>query len=83
MKKDSLTYEQEERLFFKDLSERIILDDKIMRLMTFHKVLITAHQAYFTDHALTQIAETTIQNLTGFEKGEIITQNEVTTEMVK
>ncbi|MCB0497613.1 MAG: 2-hydroxyacid dehydrogenase [Cyclobacteriaceae bacterium] len=75
-------YEQEERLFFKDLSESIILDDKIMRLMTFPNVLITAHQAYFTDNALTQIANTTVQNLTGFEKGILPEQNEVTLEMV-
>ena len=39
-------YEQEEKLFYKDLSEIVILDDKISRLMTFPDVLVTAHQAF-------------------------------------
>jgi D-lactate dehydrogenase len=76
-------YEQEEKLFFKDLSEIIILDDKISRLMTFPNVLVTAHQAYFTDNALTQIAHTTIQNLSDFENGVINPQNQVNIDMVK
>jgi D-lactate dehydrogenase len=76
-------YEQEENLFFKDLSESIIQDDKISRLMTFPNVLITAHQAYFTDNALFQISATTLQNLTDFEKGNGQKQNLVTLEMVK
>jgi len=76
-------YEQEEKLFFKDLSEIIILDDKISRLMTFPNVLITAHQAYFTDIALTQIAQTTIKNLSDFENGFIDPQNQVCINMIK
>jgi D-lactate dehydrogenase len=76
-------YEQEEKLFFKDLSEIVILDDKIARLMSFPNVLVTAHQAYFTDNALTQIANTTIQNLTDFAKGVINPQNQVCINMIK
>ena len=76
-------YEQEEKLFFKDLSEIIILDDKISRLMTFPNVLITSHQAYFTDNALTQIAQTTIQNISDFENGVIDPQNQVCRDMIK
>jgi len=76
-------YEQEEKLFFKDLSEIIIQDDKISRLMTFPNVLITAHQAYFTDNALIQISHTTMQNLTDFEKNTIHPENQVTLEMIK
>jgi D-lactate dehydrogenase len=76
-------YEQEEKLFYKDLSEMVIRDDKISRLMTFPNVLVTAHQAYFTDIALTQIAQTTIGNLTGFEKGEIDPRNLVSINMIK
>lgn len=76
-------YEQEEKLFFKDLSDLIIHDDKIARLMTFPNVLITAHQAYFTDNALTQIAMTTIRNISDFEKGVVNPQNEVTINMIK
>jgi len=61
-------YEEEEKLFFNDLSESIIQDDEISRLMTFPNVLITAHQAFFTKEALGQIALTTMQNLTDFEE---------------
>lgn len=56
-------YEQEEKLFFKDLSGSIIEDDAIQRLMSFPNVLVTAHQAFFTEEALTQIAVTTLQNV--------------------
>ena len=76
-------YEQEEKLFFKDLSEMVITDDKIARLMSFPNVLITAHQAFFTDNALTQIAIITLQNLTGFETDTIAAENRVTLEMIK
>jgi D-lactate dehydrogenase len=76
-------YEQEEKLFFKDLSEVVIADDKIARLMSFPNVLITAHQAFFTDTALTQISLTTLQNISDFEKGIINVENQVSIEMVK
>ncbi|MGM8360685.1 2-hydroxyacid dehydrogenase [Flavobacterium sp. ARAG 55.4] len=56
-------YEQEEKLFFKDHSEDIIQDDAIQRLMSFPNVLVTAHQAFFTDEALTQIALVTFNNI--------------------
>jgi D-lactate dehydrogenase len=56
-------YEQEDKLFFKDLSSTIIEDDTIQRLMSFPNVLITAHQAFFTTEALTQIASTTLNNI--------------------
>lgn len=56
-------YEQEEKLFFRDLSTKIIQDDDIQRLMSFPNVLITAHQAFFTDEALSQIAMTTLNNV--------------------
>jgi D-lactate dehydrogenase len=49
-------YEQEEKLFFHDHSGSIIDDDVIMRLMSFPNVLITSHQGFLTDEALTQIA---------------------------
>lgn len=56
-------YEQEEKLFFKDLSDDIIQDDAIQRLMSFPNVLVTAHQAFFTNEALTQIALVTFSNI--------------------
>lgn len=62
-------YEQEEHLFFKDWSESVIQDDIIMRLMSFPNVLITAHQAFFTEEALKQIAEVTLYNIAAFKTG--------------
>jgi D-lactate dehydrogenase len=56
-------YEQEEKLFFRDLSCNIIEDDTIQRLMSFPNVLVTAHQAFFTNEALSQIALTTLSNV--------------------
>jgi D-lactate dehydrogenase len=72
-------YEQEDNLFFKDLSSEVIQDDDIARLMTFPNVLITGHQAFLTEEALRQITETTIQNLSDHEQGEKV-ENEVTFE---
>lgn len=63
-------YEQEEKLFFKDLSENIIQDDLIMRLLSFPNVLITSHQGFFTEEALEQIAQTTLANLDEFAAGK-------------
>ena len=63
-------YEEEEELFFQDLSDRVITDDVFMRLLTFPNVLVTGHQAFFTVEALGQIASTTLANVTGLERGE-------------
>lgn len=57
-------YEQEEKLFFKDLSSTIIKDDIIQRLMSFSNVLITGHQGFFTHEAMEKIAVTTLDNIT-------------------
>ena len=62
-------YEEEEQLFFEDHSHKVIDDDQFMRLTTFHNVLITGHQAFFTQEALTNIAETTLANIDAFESG--------------
>ena len=72
-------YEQEEALFFQDHSESIIPDDMIARLMSFPNVLVTAHQGFFTAEALTQIAETTIDNISAFASDGPLT-NEVKAE---
>ncbi len=61
-------YEEEADLFFQDLSSRIIPDDLFARLLTFPNVLVTGHQAFFTEEALTAIAETTIANVTAFAR---------------
>jgi D-lactate dehydrogenase len=65
-------YEQEESIFAKDLSETIIPDDLILRLMTFPNVLITAHQAYLTEEALLEIAHVTMQNISAFAQGDVL-----------
>lgn len=65
-------YEQEENLFYKDLSEVIIQDDFILRLNSFPNVLITAHQAYFTEEAMTEITKTTLDNIAAFIKGDTL-----------
>ncbi|MDI9363815.1 MAG: 2-hydroxyacid dehydrogenase [Flavobacterium sp.] len=66
-------YEQEEKLFFRDLSEKIIEDDTIQRLMSFPNVLVTAHQAFFTQEALTQIAQITLTNIFELNAKKILT----------
>ena len=63
-------YEEEADLFFEDLSDRVIKDDVFARLLTFPNVLITGHQGFFTREAVTNIAETTLANITAFESGE-------------
>lgn len=75
-------YEEEADLFFEDLSGRVIRDDVFSRLLTFPNVLITGHQAFFTREALAAIAETTLSNITAFERGEPLL-NEVTAARVK
>lgn len=57
-------YEEEGQLFFEDRSAEVLDDDVFARLLTFHNVLITAHQAFLTREALAAIAETTLSNVT-------------------
>jgi len=56
-------YEEEEGVFFEDLSGKILQDDELARLLTFPNVLITAHQAFLTEEALAEIARVTVANL--------------------
>lgn len=63
-------YEQESNIFFNDLSEEILVDDTLARLMTFPNVLITSHQGFLTEEALTQIALVTLNNVSLFEEGQ-------------
>ncbi|HCW05922.1 MAG TPA: hydroxyacid dehydrogenase [Cytophagales bacterium] len=64
-------YEQEEKLFFRDLSANIIDDDNIQRLMSFPNVLITAHQAFFTEEALSEIAQVTLNNISLLQQNKM------------
>jgi D-lactate dehydrogenase len=69
-------YEEEEHYFFKDLSNQVLNDDMLIRLMTFPNVILTSHQGFLTNEALTNIANTTLSNITEFEKAMPLT-NEV------
>jgi len=62
-------YEEEESLFFRDMSSSVIQDDVFARLLTFPNVIVTAHQAFFTREALQAISETTLANISAFEAG--------------
>ncbi len=62
-------YEEEENVFFKDLSGQVLQDDVLARLLTFPNVLITSHQGFLTREALENIARTTLQNVSDFERG--------------
>ena len=70
-------YEEEAGLFFEDHSDDIIQDDVITRLLSFRNVLITSHQAFLTQTALENIADTTFDNLDCFENGREC-KNEIT-----
>ena len=74
-------YEEEADLFFEDLSNQIIQDDVLARLLTFPNVIMTGHQAFFTRNALENIAQTTLSNITDFEKGQPCV-NEITAEIM-
>lgn len=63
-------YEEEEGIFFEDHSGEILQDDELSRLLTFPNVLITAHQAFLTTEALSEIARVTTANLLQLETGE-------------
>jgi D-lactate dehydrogenase len=62
-------YEEEEDLFFQDLSDTVIQDDTFQRLQSFPNVVVTAHQAFFTRNALEAIATTTLNNISDLEQG--------------
>lgn len=63
-------YEEEEGLFFHDHSEDVLQDDTLARLLVFQNVLITSHQAFLTNTALKNIAETTFDNLNAWDDGK-------------
>jgi D-lactate dehydrogenase len=63
-------YEEEEGVFFEDLSGQVLQDDQLSRLLTFPNVLITAHQAFLTREALGEIARVTVENVVRQSRGE-------------
>jgi D-lactate dehydrogenase len=72
-------YEEEEGIFFEDLSSEVLQDDELARLLTFPNVLITSHQAFLTREALGEIARTTVANISAlagsrsFVEGSVVT----------
>lgn len=65
-------YEEEGDVFFQDFSGHIIDDDVLARLISMPNVIVTSHQAFLTEEALSNIAETTAANIAAFSKGEEI-----------
>ena len=59
-------YEEESDIFFEDFSGHIVEDDTLARLITMPNVLVTSHQAFLTEEALANIAETTVNNIVEF-----------------
>ncbi len=59
-------YEEESDFFFEDYSGHIVDDDNLARLISMPNVLVTSHQAFLTEEALSNIAETTVKNITDF-----------------
>ncbi len=63
-------YEEEEGIFFEDLSGQVLADDELSRLLTFPNVLVTSHQAFLTDEAVREIARVTVTNLNRLAEGQ-------------
>jgi D-lactate dehydrogenase len=72
-------YEEEEGIFFEDLSGQVLQDDELARLLTFPNVLITSHQAFLTREALADIARTTVANLDALASGKSFAEGSVLT----
>lgn len=69
-------YEEEADYFFEDFSDEIVTDDVLARLLTFNNVVVTSHQAFLTEEALSNISNTTIGNIDNFF-ADVHTPNEV------
>ncbi|MFC4726697.1 2-hydroxyacid dehydrogenase [Coralloluteibacterium thermophilus] len=65
-------YEEEEAVFFEDLSDRPLQDDVLARLLTFPNVVVTAHQGFLTHEALDAIARTTLDNVAAWREGRLV-----------
>jgi D-lactate dehydrogenase len=76
-------YEEESEYFFEDLSNQVLDDDVLARLLSFNNVIITSHQGFFTKEALHNIAETTMENISNFFAGKDLLQNEICYQCMK
>jgi D-lactate dehydrogenase len=70
-------YEEEEGVFFEDLSGEVLQDDELARLLSFPNVLVTAHQAFLTHEALSEIARVTVENVRRFANKEALLEGTV------
>ena len=69
-------YEEESELFFEDYSGHILDDDVLARLISMPNVIVSSHQAFLTEEALSNIAETTVNNIV-----EILTEGKCRNEI--
>lgn len=70
-------YEDESNVFYQDISGHILDDDRLARLLSMPNVIVTSHQAFLTEEALNNIAETTLSNAVNFVNGTPNEGNEV------
>ena len=70
-------YEEEANVFFNDYSGHIIDDDTLARLISMPNVIVTSHQAFLTEEALNNIAETTVNNLLSYFENDGLCDNEL------
>ncbi len=75
-------YEEESELFFEDLSNTVIQDDILARLVSLPNVIVTSHQGFFTEEALRNIARTTLENLKAYFGGDPLS-NEICYQCLK
>ena len=70
-------YEEEADIFFEDKSGHILDDDLLSRLISMPNVIVTSHQAFLTEEALNNIAETTINNIKSYFNNDGLCDNEL------
>ncbi|CAF1084438.1 unnamed protein product [Adineta ricciae] len=68
-------YENEKQYFFNDYSQQVMEDDTLARLISMPNTIVTSHQAFLTEEALKNIAETTVQSLLDFFDGKPLHEN--------
>ena len=69
-------YEEEGEFFYEDYSDSVLTDEVLARLLSFNNVIVTSHQAFFTEQAMSNIAQTTFENIKSFIEGKSL-ENEV------
>lgn len=69
-------YEEESAYFYEDYSDNVLTDEVLARLLSFNNVILTSHQAFFTQEAMSNIAHTTFENMSDFFSGQAL-KNEV------